>query len=283
MSVLIHSYFHSRLSTCFHQNLLVFGDSYPLALVFIGVPLVFIGVHWCSLVFSDVFASNPRKPSLVKTMEHRIITGDAQPVRQKPRRIPQAWNSEVNDQIQEMLENDIIPPSSSPWNVPIILVKKKDNSMRFVCDFRGLNDVTKKDSYPLPHIRDVIDKMEGARFWSTLDAASAYWSMPLAEDAKDKTAFLVPRGKFEFNVTPYGLCNTGASYQRMIDITLSGLQSDRILAYMDNIVIFSKTFEGHLENLEQIFQRLRSSGISLKLSKCVFASEQVNFFGFSLS
>ena len=233
--------------------------------------------------FSDVFASNPRKPSLVKTMEHRIITGDAQPVRQKPRRIPQAWNSEVNDQIQEMLENDIIRPSSSPWNAPIILVKKKDNSMRFVCDFRGLNDVTKKDSYPLPHIRDVIDKMEGARFWSTLDAASAYWSMPLAEDAKEKTAFSVPRGKFEFNVTPYGLCNAGASYQRMIDITLSGLQSDRILAYMDDIVIFSKTFEGHLENLEQIFQRLRSSGISLKLSKCVFASEQVNFLGFSLS
>ena len=145
--------------------------------------------------FSDVFATNPRKPSLVKTMEHRIITGDAQPVRQRPRRIPQAWNSEVNDQIQEMLENDIIRPSSSPWNAPIILVKKKDNSMRFVCDFRRLNDVAKKDSYTLPLIRDVIDKMEGARFWSTLDAASAYWSMPLAEDAKEKTAFSVPWGQ----------------------------------------------------------------------------------------
>ena len=90
-----------------------------------------------------------------------------------------------------MLDNGIIRPSASPWNAPVDLVKKKDDSMRFVCDFRGLNDVTKKDSYPLPHIRDVIDKMEGAKFWTTLDAASAYWSMPVAEEDKEKTAFSV--------------------------------------------------------------------------------------------
>ena len=89
--------------------------------------------------------------------------------------------------------------------------------MRFVCDFRGLNDVTKKDTYPLPHIRDVLDKMHGTRYWSTLDAASAYWSMPLRETDKEKTAFSMPQGKFEFNVTPLGLCNAGASYQRIIE------------------------------------------------------------------
>ena len=150
-----------------------------------------------------------------------------------------------------MLDNGIIRPSSSPWNAPVILVKKKDDSMRFVCDFRGLNDVTKKDSYPLPHIRDVIDKMEGAKFWTTLDAASAYWSMPVVEEDKEKTAFSVPRGKFEFNVTPFGLCNAGASYQRMMDINLSGLPSDRVLAYMDDIVIFSGNFQEHLHNLSK--------------------------------
>ena len=216
-------------------------------------------------------------------MTHRIITTDAQPVRMKPYRIPHAWDKEVSDQVQQMLDNGIIRPSSSPWNAPVILVKKKDDSMRFVCDFRGLNDVTKKDSYPLPHIRDVIDRMEGAQFWTTLDAASAYWSMPVAEEDKEKTAFSVPRGKFEFNVTPFGLCNAGASYQRMMDITLSGLPSDRVLAYMDDIVIFSGNFQEHLQNLEQVFQRLQSSGISLKLSKCVFACNKVNFLGFELS
>ena len=230
--------------------------------------------------FSDVFASNPKKPTLVKHMEHHIVTNDAQPVCNKPHSIPYAWNKEINVQSQQMLQNEIIRPSSSPWNAPVILVKKKDESMRFVCDFRGLNDVTKKDSYPLPHIRDVIDKMQGTRYWTTLDAASAYWSMPLAEEDKEKTAFSVPRGKYEFTVTPYGLCNAGASYQRMMDISLAGLPSDRILAYMDDIAIFSTSFNDHIQDLRNIFQRLRFSGISLKLSKCVFASEQVNFLGF---
>ena len=227
--------------------------------------------------------SNPKKPSLVKNMKHPIITDDALPVNKKPHRIPHAWNDEVNKQIKEMLDNGIIRPSSLPWNSPIILAKKKDNSTRFVCDFRGLNDVTKKDACPLPHIRDVLDKMQGSQYWTTLDAASAYWSMPLEEADKEKTAFAVPRGKFEFNVTPYGLCNAGASYQRMMDVSLSGLPAERILAYMDDIVIFSKTFEEHLQSIETVFERMQESKIALKLSKCIFASHKVDFLGFELS
>ena len=156
-------------------------------------------------------------------MEHHIITEEAQSVNRKLYRIPYAWLQENNQQISEMLNNDIIRPSSSSWNAPVILVKKKDGPMRFVCNYRGLNDVTKKDMYPLPHIRDVLDKMHGAKYWSTLDAVSAYWSMPLNETEKEKTAFSMPRGKSEFNATPFGLCNAGASYQHLMDITLSGL------------------------------------------------------------
>ena len=170
-------------------------------------------------MYGDVFASNSRKPTQVRNMAHRIITNDAQPVRMKPYRILHAWDKEVSNQVQHMLDNGIIRPSSLPWNAPVIHVKKKDDTMRFVCDFRGLNDVTKKDTYPLPHSRDAIYKMEGAKFWTTLDAALAYWSMPVAEEDKEKTAFSVRRGKFDFNVTPFGLCNAGASYQRMMDIT----------------------------------------------------------------
>ena len=135
----------------------------------------------------------------------------------------------------------------------------------------------------MPHLRDVIDKMNGTRYWSTLDAASAYSSIPLAEQDREKRAFSVPRGKFEFNVTPYGLCNAGATYQRMIDITLSGLPSERVLAYMEDIVVYSKSFDEHLESLNKVFGCLRSSSITLKLSKCVFAIEHVDFLGLNLS
>ena len=107
---------------------------------------------------------------------------------------------------------------------------------------RTSNDVTKKYSYPLPHIRD-LDKMEGSKYWTTLNATSDYWFMPSVEEDKEKTAFSVPREKFEFNVTPYGLCNAGASYERMIDICLAGLPADRVLTYMDDIVIFRTYFK----------------------------------------
>ena len=233
--------------------------------------------------YQDIFTANPKKPKQTTLLEHRIITNDALPVSHKPRRVPVAWEKDMDQQVSEMLSNDIIRPSSSPWNAPVILMKKKDNSTRFVCDFRGVNDVTKRDTYPLPHIKDVIDKMAGARYWTTLDAASAYWSIPLAESDKEKTEFSVPHGKYEFNVTPYGLSNAGSSYQRMIDMCLSGLSTERVLAYMDDIVIFNSTFQEHIQDLAAVFDRLRLANVTLKGSKCVFAAESVDFLGYELS
>ena len=189
--------------------------------------------------YADVFAIDPKKPARTKLTEHRIITPNAQPVYVKPRRNPFAWETDIDRQIQDMLANDIIRPSTSPWNAPTILVRKKNGVTRLVCDYRELNKVTKKDTYPLPHVKDVLDKMHGAVYWSTLDAASAYWAMPHRETDKEKTAFSVKRGKYEFNVTPFGLANAGTSYQRLMDITLSGLPPGRILAYMDDIVVLA--------------------------------------------
>ena len=233
--------------------------------------------------YKMIFASNPKNPSRTELLEHRIITNTERPIYIKPRRIPLAWEKDVNSQIEEMLKNKVIRPSKSPWNAPILLVKKKDNSTRFVCDFRGLNDITKKDTYPLPQVKDVIDKMLGMKYWTTLDAASAYWSIPMCEDDKEKTAFSVPRGKYEFEVMTYGLCNAGASYQRLINMVLSGLPPDRVLAYIDDVVIFSRTFDEHICLLGRVFQAMATSGISLKLSKCVFAAPRVDYLGYVLS
>ena len=213
-------------------------------------------------------------------LEHRIVTNDALPVSHKPRRIPVAWEEDVDKQVAEMLFNGIIRPSSSPWNAPVILVKKIDDSTRFVCDFRRVNDITKRDTYPLPHIKDVIDKMAGTKYWTTLDAASAYWSIRLTESDKEKTAFSVPHGKYEFNVMPYGLSNAGASYQRIIEMRLSGLSTERVLTYTDDIVIFNSTFQEHIQDLTAPFDRLRFANETLKKS-LYLRQNQLIFFDMS--
>ena len=123
--------------------------------------------------YRDIFAVDPKKPSKTDLVDHNITVNTHNPIYVKPRRIPLAWEKEVDEQVQEMYRNNIIRKSNSPWNAPILLVKKKDQSVRFVCDFRALNDITRKDTYPLPQIKDVIDKMQGMKYWSTMDDASA--------------------------------------------------------------------------------------------------------------
>lgn len=132
--------------------------------------------------------------------------------------------------------------------------------------------VIKKQS----HIQDVIDRMSGTLYWTTLDAASAYWSIPLNEIDRENTAFNIPGGKYQFTVTPYGLCNAGASYQRMYP-------PDRTLAYMDDIIIFSKTWDSHIFDLINAFERMRTANISLQFSKCLFGSDCVDFLGYHLT
>ena len=228
-----------------------------------------------------LFAQDPKKPNITPIIKHSIDTGDERPAYAKPRRMPPAMEVEIRDHAEEMLKNDIIRPSESPWNCPIILLKKKGKS-RFVSDFRELNKKTKSDTYPLPNIKDCVERMEGAKYWSTLDAASAYWSVELEEKDREKTAFSIPHGKFEFNVMTFGLKNAGATYQRMMDIVLSGLPPDRVMAYLDDIEIFSSTFEEHLRDIENVLERLESAGITLRPEKCLFGSNQVDYLGYHM-
>ena len=143
--------------------------------------------------YRDVFAVDPKNPSQTDLVHHKITVNPQTPIYMKPHWIPLAWEKEVDNQVKEMYRNNIIRESNSPWNAPILLVKKKDQSVRFVCDFRALNEVTKKDTYPLPQIKDVIDKMQGMKYWSMLDAASAYWSIPMAEEDKEKNCVFCPK------------------------------------------------------------------------------------------
>ena len=147
--------------------------------------------------YKDIFAPDPKSPERTTAVEHRIETTN-DPVYLKSRHIPLVWEDDVDKQIDEIVTNDIIRPSKSHWNSPILLINKPDGSSKFVCDYRSLNSCTKKDTYP--HIKDVIDKMYGASYWSTLDAASAYWAVPNEGRRQGKNAFSIKREKYGYNV-----------------------------------------------------------------------------------
>ena len=150
-------------------------------------------------------------------MEFHIDTGNAAPIKQLPRCLTHVLKQVVGMQVKQMLETDIIEPSSSPSASPIVLVKKRDGSWRFCVDFRKLNDVTRKDTYPILQISDLIDSLSGSTFFTTLDLKSGYWQVPVHEGSKPKTAFLLPaEGHFQFKRMAFGLTNAVPIFQRLM-------------------------------------------------------------------
>jgi hypothetical protein len=179
--------------------------------------------------YESIFQWGEFDTGLTDVAEHSIDTGNSKPERQKPYRLPHAAQQEVENQINNMLKNNVIEESKSPWCSPIILVKKKSDDpskkqvYRFCIDFRKLNAVTVKDRYPLPRIDDTVDALGGAVYFSTLDLASGYWQIPLAEEDRDKTAFCANSKLYHFKVMPFGLCNAPSTFQRLMDNILRNL------------------------------------------------------------
>ena len=179
-----------------------------------------------------------------------------------------------------MLASNVIRPSNSPWASPVVMVKKKDDNLRFCVDFRQLNAATIKDAHPLPRINDLLDALHGARWFSTLDLKSGYWQVPIMERDKEKTAFRTSSGQlYEFNQVPFGLCNAPATFSCLMDRVLSGLHWETCLFYLDDIIVFSSTWEEHLAQLRQVFERLRHANLKLGAEKCAFAAKEVSYLG----
>ena len=189
-------------------------------------------------------------------VKHQIDTGTATPIRQPPRRLPLVAREDAAQAVDDMLKQGVIEPSTSPWASPIVLVKKKDGSTRFCVDYRKLNSVTRKDSYPLPRIDDTLESLAGASWFSTLDLKSGYWQVELDAQDKEKTAFTTNRGLWQFRVMPFGLCNAPATFERLMEQVLSGLPLTVCLVYLDDILVPGRTFREELANLRQVFQRL---------------------------
>ena len=228
--------------------------------------------------YAEVFNE---KPGRTDQCEHAIDTGVAVPLKSRPRRLPPRWEEEINEQLDELLNQKLCRPSGSPWASNVVLVTKKDGRKRFAIDYRRLNTVTKKDAYGIPQIQTILDKLHGHRYFSVLDIASAYWCVPVRDIDIEKTAFNTPRGLYEMTVMPFGLVNAQATFQRLMDNILLGTKNTE--SYIDDCIVYSQDFENHLSDLRCILERLRSANLHVKLRKCQFGREEVEFLGHLVS
>ena len=232
--------------------------------------------------YKHVFAEKGGAMGRASFVKHSIRT-KGPPIHQPPRRIPVALQGAVKAEVKEMLNQGVIQPSSSPWSSPVVMVKKKNGSWRFCIDFRKVNAITHKDAYPLPCIDATLDSLCGSSYFTTLDLASGYWQIEMDEVDKEKTAFSTPQGHFEFNVMPFGLTNAPATFQRLMECALAGLSPEQCLIYLDDIIVFGKSFEQHLNRLEKVFKHLAKVGLKLRTNKCCFAQKQVHYLGYIVS
>ena len=233
--------------------------------------------------YADIFAGSTAELGKTSKLKHSIDTGTAPPIRQPVRRIPPQRRSEVQQLIDDMLNKGVIERSTSPWASPIVLVRKKDGTIRFCVDYRKVNEITRKDAYPLPRIDATLDTLSGSQWFSTMDLMSGYWQVEMNETDREKTAFCTTEGLFQFRVMPFGLCNAPATFQRLMDLVLAGLQWSQCLVYIDDVIVLGRTFQEHLDNLQEVFQRLRSAGLRLKPSKCAFFQRSVTYLGHVVS
>ena len=163
---------------------------------------------------------------------HVIDTGDNRPVRQALRRQPPAHQQAIRQHVTSMLKQGVIEPARSPWASNVVLVKKKDGSTRCCIDYRQVNSLTRKDAYPLPRTDMCLDAMAGAVWFSTFDLRNSYHQVPLDPQSSDATAFICNEGQFRFRTMPFGLCNAGATFQRLMDVVMSGLTYEMCLTYL---------------------------------------------------
>ena len=216
---------------------------------------------------------------------HPIETGDKKLRPVSYYRTAPKIQREMDSQIQLLLKYGIIEPSRSEWRSPVVMVKKKDGTYRFACDYRRLNDLTEKQSYPMPRLEDIWDLIGETKpkYFSTLDLASGFWQIRMDPATKHKASFVTRSGQFTWNRLPFGLKNSPITFQQTMNDVLRDLITKCCIVYVDDIIVFSHTFEEHLEHLRQIFDRLRKANLTLKLSKCTFASQRVKYLGHILS
>ena len=235
--------------------------------------------------YRDQFSRSSHDLGCTNSVEHTIKTiPDCKPVKLRPYRIPLAKREFAESEIEVMAEKGLIEPSYSAWSAPAVLAPKRDGSLRFCIDYRRLNQLTIRDSHPLPRIDDTLDALGGSSWFSTLDLKCGFHQVSIAEEDRPKTTFSIPgSGLWQWRVLPFGLINSPSVFERLMERVFAGLTFLILLIYLDDIIVYSKTFEEHLENLRVVFERLKEANLKLNSKKCNLLCRKVAFFGHEVS
>jgi hypothetical protein len=204
--------------------------------------------------YQDIFAAELHELGRINKVQHIIDTGEERPIKQRPYRATLPDQQFISEEIQRMENAGIIQPSTSPWASPIVIVSKKNEKKRLCIDYRKVNSITKKDAYPLPRIDEMLDALGNSKWFTSMDLTSGYWQIGMHPDSIQKTAFVSREGLYEFNVMPFGVCNGPATFQRAMDDMLGNYNWKFAMAYIDDINVFSHTFEEHLKHLQLVFR-----------------------------
>ena len=240
----------------------------------------------CELIqeYQHLFALSDLELGATSQVKHEIKLSDPKPFKDRYWCIPPQQFEEVRAHLQDMLRVGAIRKSTSPWASPVVLVQKKDGSLWFCIDLHKLNNRTIKDAYSLPRIEESLDCLNGAKIFTSLDLKAGYWQVLMSEDSIPYTAFMVgPLGFYECVRMPFRLTNAPATFQRLMESCLGDLHLQYCIIYLDDIIVFSKTPEEHIERLRSVFQKLDQAGLNLKPSKCEFFKKRVEYLGYIVS
>ena len=229
--------------------------------------------------YSNILVGDKDPPGVTNLAEFEILTGDSKPIKHAPYKYAKDKRDFIEQEIQELLKCGIITPSNSPWASPIVVVNKPGGGLRMCVDFRALNEITTKDVYPLPLIRDVLDNLKGCKIFSKIDLQKAFHQLPIKLEDQAKTAFITQKGLWEYKFMPFGLANAPSAFQRLMDAALGSLNWHVCMVYMDDIIVYSKNFTDHIRDLRKVFRALSSAGLKAKRSKCEFFRTELKFLG----
>lgn len=211
-------------------------------------------------------------------IHHDVDVGDVVPVKQHPFRLNPEKQKAQQEEIDYLIENDLIEPSRSCWSSPCLLVPKPDGTYRMCTDNRKVNALTKSDTFPIPRIDDCIDRVGNAKYATKFDLLKGFWQVPLTDRAKEVSAFVTPSGLYQYKVMPFGMKNSPATFQRLINTIISDIEECE--AYIDDVIIYSKSWEEHLQIIRKIFEKLRKANLTISLAKSEFGRATVTHLGY---